>query len=132
MTRKPEIKNKSNRLVYVPSDPSEVKLACDAKALCLQDGITIKDLLSEALVLVFKVHHWPPGNPQLTLCNYQVKPLDVGVCGYSGCSNRAVGEGLYLPKNQEFRLCRLHFDGAKNSCRVWSDLKSWKTLEDEK
>ena len=121
MTRKPEIQNKNNRLVYVPSDVHENKLAVDVKALCIQDGITIRDFLSEAILLAFKVHHWPPGNPQLTLSNYNVKAdvVSVGCCGYVGCKNRAVGSGLYLPQNREVKLCRLHLDSARNTVNVW-------------
>jgi hypothetical protein len=126
MTRQPDLKNKLNRLVYIPSDVAENKLSMDVKALCIQDGITIRDFLSEAIALAFKVHNWPPGNPQLTLSNYQVKPLDMGHCGYSGCKNKACGSGLYLPKQQEFKLCQIHFDGAKNTSKVWGSLKSWK------
>ena len=120
MTRQPDLKNKLNRLVYIPSDVAENKLSMDVKALCIQDGITIRDFLSEAILLAFKVHHWPPGNPQLTLSNYHVKSLDKGCCGFSGCKNKAVGSGVYLPKNQVFKLCRLHLESARNSCKVWS------------
>jgi hypothetical protein len=119
MTRQPDLKNKLNRLVYIPSDVAENKLSMDVKALCIQDGITIRDFLSEAINLAFKVHNWPPGNPQLTLSNYQVKPLDMGHCGYSGCKNKAVASGLYLPKQQQFKLCKLHYESAKNTSKVW-------------
>ena len=120
MTRQPDLKNKLNRLVYIPSDVAENKLSMDVKALCIQDGITIRDFLSEAILLAFKVHHWPPGNPQLTLSNYHVKPLDMGCCGYSHCNNKAVGSGLYLPKHQMFKLCQLHLESAMNASKVWS------------
>jgi hypothetical protein len=119
MTRQPEIKNKSNRLVYIPTDQSETKLSMDAKALCIQDGITIRDLLSEALTLVFKVHNWPPGNPQLTLTNYSIKPLVSSKCGYADCHNDAVTSGLYLPQNKTVQLCALHERFARNTCKVW-------------
>jgi hypothetical protein len=119
MTRQPDIKNTTNRLVYVPTDQSENKLAMDVKALCIQDGITIRDFLSEAILLAFKVHHWPPGNPQLTLSNYQVKPSTLSHCGYNGCHNKAVGQGVYLPQNREVKLCKLHLDSARNTVNVW-------------
>ena len=120
MTRQPDIKNKNDRLVYAPTSLSEKKLSQDAKALCIQDGITIRDLLSEALDLVFKVHHWPPGNPQLTLTNYQVKSFaSLSKCGFSDCKGDAVASGVFLPKNKEYKLCSQHLTHAKNSGKVW-------------
>ena len=126
MTRQPEIKNKTNRLVFIPLSKEDEKLACDFKTLCNQDGITIHDLLMEGIEQVFKIHHWPPGNPQLTLSNYHVKPLVSICCGFSGCRNKAVGKGVYLPKQQEFKLCGLHFASAKNASKVWGKLECWK------
>ena len=67
MTRQPDIKSKSDRAVYSPSSIEGKQKVRDLKALCIQDGVTANDLLDEALNLLFKVHHWPPGNPQLTL-----------------------------------------------------------------
>lgn len=120
MPRQPDIKNKNDRLVYVPASLSEKKLSQDAKALCIQDGITIRDLISEALELAFKVHHWPPGNPQLTLTNYQLKAAaSRSKCGFSGCKSEGVATGVFLPNNKEYSLCTRHFATAKNSDKVW-------------
>lgn len=123
MTRQPDIKNKTNRLVYIPSSVEEFKLASDVKALCIQDGITIRDFLSECIDLGFKVHRWPPGNPQLTLTNYHVNPTVVAFkCGFAGCKNKAVGEGIYLPQNRKMGLCRLHLQSTANTPKVWQIL----------
>jgi hypothetical protein len=119
MTRQPDIKSKSDRAVYSPSSIEGKQKVRDLKALCIQDGVTANDLLDEALNLLFKVHHWPPGNPQLTLTNYQMKPSATSKCGFSGCKGEAVSTGLFLPKNREYRLCRRHLAEAKNSRKVW-------------
>ncbi len=120
MTRQPDIKSKSDRAVYSPSSIEGKQKVRDLKALCIQDGVTANDLLDEALNLLFKVHHWPPGNPQLTLTNYQVKPSKVlSKCEFSGCKGEAVASGVFLPKNKEYRLCKRHLVEAKNSRKVW-------------
>ena len=120
MTRQPDIKSKSDRAVYSPSSIEGKQKVRDLKTLCIQDGVTANDLLDEALNLLFKVHHWPPGNPQLTLTNYQVKPsASMGKCGFSGCKGEAVALGVFLPKNKEYRLCSQHLTHAKNSVKVW-------------
>jgi hypothetical protein len=120
MARSPETQSKTGRLVFIPLDKDDEKLSNDFKTLCQQDDVTIHDLLYEAIQLCFKVHHWPPGNPQLTLSNYQVKLEDMGHCGYSGCKHKAIAKGVYLPKNQEFKLCKLHYESALNASKVWS------------
>ena len=120
MTRQPDIKSKSDRAVYSPSSIEGKQKVRDLKALCIQDGVTANDLLDEALNLLFKVHHWPPGNPQLTLTNYQVKPSKLlSKCEFSGCKGEAVASGVFLPKNKEYRLCKRHLVEAKNSRKVW-------------
>jgi hypothetical protein len=120
MTRQPDIKSKSDRAVYSPSSMEGKQKVRDLKALCIQDAVTANDLLDEALNLLFKVHHWPPGNPQLTLTNYQVKPSKVlSKCEFSGCKGEAIASGVFLPKNKEYRLCKRHLVEAKNSRKVW-------------
>jgi hypothetical protein len=128
VTRKPNPKSKSGFSVKA-RDESEKQVISDLKQLAFQDDVEISDLVFEGLLAMFKVHHWPPGNPQLTMSNYMVKPLDLGVCGYSGCKRRAVGVGLYLPKQQEFKLCQRHFIVAGNSGKVWGCLKKYDVEE---
>ena len=119
MPRQPDLKNKTNRLVYVPSDCSENKLAMDAKALCIQDGITIRDLLSEALTLVFKVHHWPPGNPQLTL--QTSLELSEKVRVRCKCGSLAVKHGVFISSGKEFDFCVKCFSvlPQRHDPKVW-------------
>lgn len=118
MARLPE--SKAKRIVFVPTSLEDEKTSLDFKALCQQDGVTIHDLMAEALMLVFKVHHWPPGNPQLTLSNYQVNSFaSLSRCGFSGCKGSAVGAGVYLPQQKKYQLCNRHFSEARNSGKVW-------------
>jgi hypothetical protein len=119
MPRQPDIKNKTNRLVFIPLSKDDERISTEFKALCNQDGVTIHDLLMEGIEHIFKVHHWPPGNPQLTLTNYQMKPSATSKCGFSGCKGEAVASGVFLPKNKEYRLCSRHLAEAKNSRKVW-------------
>jgi hypothetical protein len=120
MTRQPDIKSKSDRAVYSPSSIEGKQKVRDLKTLCIQDGVTANDLLDEALNLLFKVHHWPPGNPQLTLSNYQMKiSASVSKCGFSGCKNAAVASGVYLPQQKNYQLCNRHLAEAKNNGKIW-------------
>ena len=84
MPRQPDIKNKTNRLVFIPISKDDERISIEFKSLCNQDDVTIHDLLMEGIEYIFKVHHWPPGNPQLTLTNYQMKPAATSKCGFSG------------------------------------------------
>lgn len=104
-------------------DEIEKRIIGDFKALALQDGKDARELFFQAVDLLFKVHHWPPGNPQLTLTNYHVKPIAPIKCGYANCNELGVGAGVYLPKNKKFNLCSFHFGLAKNTPKVWDNLR---------
>lgn len=47
----------------------------------------------------------------------------VSKCGFAGCTENAVGVGLYKPKNQTLGLCRKHFFAAQAQGHIWEDLK---------
>jgi hypothetical protein len=125
MPRQPDIKNKTNRLVYIPTNPAETKMSTDAKTLCLQDGITIRDFLSECLELGFKVHHWPPGNPQLQLIRFQESALDAPRCK---CGKAAVTHGLHIPNGREIDCCKKCFSEVpqRYDVKLWS----WRFLNE--
>ena len=118
MTRKANPKSK-DFLNLKARNEAEKNLFGDFKTLAVQDDIDLMDLFTEATTYLFKVHHWPPGNPQLTLTNYHVEPFQVLKCGYNGCKGDSVGSGLYLPQNKRFELCKRHFELAKNTMKVW-------------
>ena len=126
MARHPDAKAKET-ISFKARNEGEKKLIGDFKSLCIQDSIDQIDLFAEALDQVFKLHHWPPGNPQLTLTNYHVEPFQVLKCGYNGCKGDAVGSGLYLPQHKRFELCSEHFALAKNVSKVWGSLATKET-----
>lgn len=124
MGRHPELKSKTKILTFIPTSEEDIQLAEDFRRLCNQDGLKAHDLMLEAFGLVFRVHHWPPGNPQLTLQTcLEKKTVSSGKCGFKDCDRLSVGVGLFVPKNQIFGLCGGHFRVAQGNLKVWRDLK---------
>lgn len=121
MTRRIDPKSKDGFSVRARGE-TEKQVIHDLKQLAFQDGVEISDLVFEGILIMFKAHHWPPGNPQLTLETYHIKPSKPSLCGYANCKNTAAATGTYLPTKKELNLCCFHFDIAKNSPKVWSNL----------
>jgi hypothetical protein len=122
MGRQPDLKSQTKRIVFIPRTIEDEKTSEDFKKLCIQDGIQTYDLILEAIRLVFKVHHWPPGNPQLTLqaCANGKPTVQLGKCGYANCKYKAVvGGALYLPNKKEYKLCEKHAKQAKADSKNW-------------
>lgn len=122
---KPNPESKTSRIILQALAFDEKEKIVTFKKLCRQDGITEKDMMLEALDLLFVKHRLHiGGNPQTQvdspLFTGETKPLEMGVCGYAGCKHRAIAKGIYLPKNSEFKLCKLHYESAKNAPKVWS------------
>jgi hypothetical protein len=125
MARQVEIKNKTNRLVFIPLSEEDHKTAEAFKKLVTQDETTIHDLMLEAIQLVFVKHHLDiGGNPQRQLLSFEQTQIskEMGVCGYAGCKQKAVGAGVYLPTSKQYKLCCRHFGDAKNNGKVWRTL----------
>jgi hypothetical protein len=70
MTRQANPAVKNNLHVRAKNE-SERRLIGDLKQLARQDGVELSELVFEGLLLMFKAHHWPPGNPQLQLTIFQ-------------------------------------------------------------
>lgn len=106
MARTPDKQSKSKRIVFIPTSLEDEKISTDFKTLCLQDDKTQHDLLLEAFQLIFKVHHWPPGNPQL-----QLTPFSQGVLKVEKCiCGKPVGVWLLrLSDKAELKLCKKCF-----------------------
>jgi hypothetical protein len=122
MTRQPDINSQTKTLVFKAKTLEEEKVTDDVKKLAIQDGLQVHDLLLEAIGLVFKIHHWPPGNPQLTLPKFaEGKPvIQLGKCGFANCSYKAVeAKAVYLPNEKEYNLCEKHLKLAKNDAKNW-------------
>lgn len=123
MTRNPDINSKLDRLTFIPVTYEDKLKAKDFKKLCNQDGLQVHDLMLEAIDLVFKAHHWPPGNPQLTLQNYQVQQQrSLGKCSIENCETNAFIVGFNLQTRKELRFCKKHFDALP----LRFDVKLWK------
>jgi hypothetical protein len=133
MARHPEVKSKTKIVTFKPVTVEEEKVADDFKRLCIQDGLSVHDLMLEAFQLVFKVHHWPLGNPQLTLTNYQQK-ITLERCGFINCKNKVVGSGLFYPKGERQKgekrnLCELHYNLVLHNSREWGHLARYQVSE---
>ena len=122
MTRQADINSQTKMLVFKAKTIDDEKVVEDFKKLCNQDGLQIYNLMFEAIQLVFKVHHWPPGNPQLTLQTFATgkREIDLGKCGYANCSAKAVTTGTYLPNKKEYKLCEKHSRLAKSDHLNWT------------
>ncbi|MDR0374008.1 MAG: hypothetical protein LBI79_10785 [Nitrososphaerota archaeon] len=70
MTRQADPKVKDNIHVRARSE-TERRIIGELKQLANQDEVEIADLIFEGIAYMFKVHHWPPGNPQLQLTMFQ-------------------------------------------------------------
>jgi hypothetical protein len=131
MTRQPDIKSTTKRLTYIPVTIEEEKKSDDFKSLCIQDGLKARDLLNEAIDLVFKAHHWPPGNPQLTLQTFASgKPVIVslGKCSLTNCNQKAIIAGVEVRTKKEYKLCKKHY----TSLPLRHDPKVWQFKEEQK
>jgi hypothetical protein len=109
--------------VFIPRSLEEKAIADDFKRLCLQDEISTQTLMLEAIQLLFKTHHWPPGNPQLTLANYnQTKIIGLGKCSIANCIQKAIISGINLTTKKEYYFCKKHYSTLPNR----HDSKTWK------
>jgi hypothetical protein len=107
VTRQCAINSKLKALAFRAKTIEDFQKVDDFKTLCIQDGLEIYDLMSEAIDLVFKKHHWPPGNPQLLLERFQEgAPVMVPNCK---CGRPSVTHGVHLSSNREFDYCKKCF-----------------------
>ena len=74
VTRQADPGVKDNLHVRAKSE-SERRLIGELKQLARQDGVELSELVFEGILLMFKAHHWPPGNPQLQLSVFQQEKL---------------------------------------------------------
>jgi hypothetical protein len=70
LTRQADPSVKDNLHIRARSE-SERQLIGELKQLARQDDVELADLIFEGVLLMFKAHHWPPGNPQLQLSVFQ-------------------------------------------------------------
>lgn len=117
MTRQPNINSKLKYLSFRAKTIEDFKKVDDFKTLCNQDRLEIYELMNEAIDLVFKVHHWPPGNPQ-TLLLEQDKVVRVEKCK---CGLQATAFGVQVLSGEEFKFCAKCFRGVpqRHDIKVW-------------
>jgi hypothetical protein len=123
MTRKADIKSVEGFSIRARGE-SEKKMIQDLKKLSVQDDLELADLIFEGIGYTFRAHHWPPGNPQLSLSNFQEGTIQIELkCSH--CSNQAIKIGLNLKSNQESCFCKHHFSELpmRYDPKVWR----WKT-----
>ena len=124
MARSPEIKNKTNRLVFIPLSQEEHHLSETFKKLVAQDETTIHDLLLEGINLCLTKHHIViGGNPNRQLLSFNPDaPQSYPKCK---CGKTSVHHGLHLASNLEYDYCEQCFRDVicRHDVKVWS----WKT-----
>lgn len=125
--RYPDPNSKSKRITFSPNSKTRVEdelISEDFKKLCLQDGISEHDLAKECFLLGFIVHHWPPGNPQLTLETSLVpkkKSVISEKCQGKKCSQDAAIILTKLATGKDLKLCRNCFSNIpmRYDRKIW-------------
>lgn len=116
VTRQADIKS-DKYLSFKAKSIEDFQKVKDAKILAHQDGLEVYDLMSEALDLLFKKHHWPPGNPQ-TLLLEQDKIARVEKCK---CGKPASAFGLHVASGKDFKFCAKCFREVpqRHDPKIW-------------
>jgi len=122
---KPNPESKTSRVILQALAFDEKEKIVAFKKLCRQDGVTEKDMMLEALDLLFVKHRLHiGGNPQMQvdspLFTGEVK-LAVSKCK---CGKDSVKHGVHLASKLEYDFCRKCFSGVLG--RYDSKLWSWK------
>ena len=119
---KPNPESKTSRIILQALDISEKEKVIAFKKLCRQDGLTEKDMLLEALDLLFVKHRLNiGGNPQTQvdspLFSGEVKQVSVKC----RCGAVAVFHGRQLLSGCEFDFCKACFCKVpmRNDVKVW-------------
>lgn len=127
MARSLEIKNKTNRLVFIPLSPDENELSTITKKLCIQDETTLHDFLLESITLNLKKHNiHVGGNPNRQLLSFNVDLQQT----YPKCScgKPSTKHGLHLQSKREFSYCSKCFSSVLGR----HDVKVWRWNDGEK
>ena len=120
MTRPPDIKSKSDRITFSPSSLEGKQKVRDFKKLCIQDGLSVNELFEEAINHIFKIHHYPPGNPQLLLEKFQDgKLIEHPKCK---CGKPSSKHGLHLQSKRTYDYCSRCFSEVlgRYDNKIWS------------
>ncbi|MCL2359020.1 MAG: hypothetical protein LBH74_06225 [Nitrososphaerota archaeon] len=125
MTRQADPKVKDNLHIHARNEP-ERQIIGDLKQLANQDGVELTDLVFEAITLMFRTHHWPPGNPQTQLTPYQqpTHPI-VEKCK---CGRPAIIWTTHIISKKNYCFCQPCF----NKVPLRYDPKLWKITLDHR
>lgn len=118
MTRRVDPKSVGGFAVKARGE-SEKKVIHDLKTLAFQDGVEISDLIFEGIEYMFKVHHWPPGNPQLTLETSLLPKQQL--TPHCKCGKVAVRHGVHVASGIERFFCAKCFSEVpgRYDVKVW-------------
>ena len=124
MARSPEIKNKTNRLVFIPLSQDENELSIITKKLCIQDETTLHDFLLESITRNLVKHNIViGGNPNRQLLSFQPDaPQQYPKCR---CGKPSSKHGLHLQSKRTYDYCSRCFSEVlgRYDNKIWS----WKT-----
>ena len=127
MTRQVDPKVKDNIHVRARSE-TERRIISELKQLALQDQVELADLIFEGIDLMFKTHHWPPGNPQLQLTIFQNETPQVK-SKYGICNCGQIPEVRYRSNldRKNYNICKQCFKTLRSR-----EIESWSDLPKEK
>lgn len=120
MTRQPDIKNKTDRLVFIPLSKDERELAGITKKLCIQDEMTLHDFLLESIELNLRKHRIViGGNPNRQLLSFGDEPRQV--FAKCKCGKDSVNHGLHLASKREYDYCKKCFSNVpqRYDGKIW-------------
>ena len=120
MPGKPEIQNKTNRLVFIPLYQDEKEIASITKKLVIQDETTIHDFLLESLILNLRRHNIIiGGNPNRQLFSFTDEANTV--LAKCNCGKTSVYHGLNLKSSREYDFCKKCFGlvSQRHDLKVW-------------
>lgn len=120
MVRPVDVKSKTMRLIFAPNSIEQEKISQDFKTLCLQDGKTANQLLEEFIILGFKIHHWPPGNPQQQIIQFTQEKLEP-IFKCCKCGRQATKSGYHIPTKENRDYC----DSCFKEVPMRYDSKVW-------
>jgi len=124
--------NKKDGFNVKARNETERQTIGNLKQLCLQDDLELADFIFECIHLGFKKHHYPPGNPQRQLTQYQQTHIPTGqkeVC--SNCNQHSSVIWLIhlqLKPQKQASYCQTCF--SKIPCRF--DTKLYKITKDQR
>lgn len=117
MTKLPNHKSKTLRLVLVPKQDQETKIRA-FKEIVARNGLCVSSILYEKVEAFLREHNYPTGNSQTLITVFSGKPKVTANCDHRGCGEPATFEvwghnkwhgylcGLHKQRNEDARLLK--------------------------